>query len=99
MNFEIGHNFKEDLKNNIYSVLNIIYIFCCRSRKEIKHTLSCLLQNNIQGGEVLFEIEKPRLLDFKQHFHTEEVILQQPQEQVLYSILPRQQNRADCFPL
>ena len=27
---------------------------------EIKHALSCLLQNNIRDGEMLFEIEKPR---------------------------------------
>ena len=27
---------------------------------EIKHALSCLLQNNLRGGEMLFEIEKPR---------------------------------------
>ena len=33
---------------------------------------------------MLFEIEKPRLLYFKQHFDTEEIILQQPREQVLY---------------
>ena len=52
---------------------------------------------------MLFEIEKPRryprLLHFKQHFDTEEVILQQPREQVhvhvyIISILPRQQNKA-----
>ena len=46
---------------------------------------------------MVFEIEKPRryprLLYFKQHFDTEEVILQQPREQ------KRQQNRADPFPL
>ena len=43
-----------------------------------------MLQNNLRGGEILFEIEKPRrypsLLNFKQDFDTEEVILQQPQE-------------------
>ena len=37
---------------------------------------------------MLFEIEiskrQPRFLYFKQHFDTEEVILQQPREQVLY---------------
>ena len=33
---------------------------------------------------MLFEIEKPRLLYFKQHFSTSKVILQQPREQVLY---------------
>ena len=38
--------------------------------------LLCLLQNNLRGGEMLFEIEK--------HFDTEEVILQQLREQVLY---------------
>ena len=27
---------------------------------EIKHALSCLLQNNFRGGEMLFEIENPR---------------------------------------
>ena len=27
----------------------------------------CLLQNNIRGGEMFFEIEMPRLLYFKQH--------------------------------
>ena len=40
---------------------------------------SCLLQNNLLGGEMLFEIEKPRLLYFRQHFDTEEVSLQQAQ--------------------
>ena len=53
-----------------------------------KHTFSCLFQNNLRGGEMLFEIEKPRcklrLLYFKQHSNTEEVILQQLQEQALY---------------
>ena len=42
------------------------------------------IENNLRGGEMVFEIEKPRLLYFKQHFDTEEVILQQPREQVLY---------------
>ena len=37
----------------------------------------CLLQNNLLGGEMLVEIEKPGVLNFKQHFDTEEVILQQ----------------------
>ena len=59
---------------------------------------SCLLQNNLLGGAMLFEIEKPRLLYFRQHFDTEEVILQQTREQVFISILPRQQNRTDRFP-
>ena len=40
-----------------------------------------LLWNNLRGGEMLFEIKKPRhkpkLLYFKQHFDTKEVILQQ----------------------
>ena len=39
---------------------------------EIKHALSCLLQNNLRGGEMLFKTEKPRrkprFLYFKQHF-------------------------------
>ena len=52
--------------------------------KKKKHALSCLLQNNLWGGEILLEIEKPTLLYFKQHFDTEVVILQQPREQVLY---------------
>ena len=37
-----------------------------------------LLQNNLQGGEMLFEIEN---LYFKQHFDTEEVIQHQQGEQ------------------
>ena len=61
--------------------------------EEIKHAFSWLLQNNLRGGEMLLEIEKPR------HFNTKEVILQPPQEQVLISILPQQQNRADRLPL
>ena len=44
----------------------------------------CLLQNNLLGIDMLFEIEKEKLLYFKQHFDTEDVILQQPREQVLY---------------
>ena len=59
-------------------------LLSCLNIEEIEHALSCLLQNNLRGGEMLFEIEKPRLLYFKQHFDTEEVILQQPREQVLY---------------
>ena len=43
---------------------------------------------------MLFEKEKPRLLYFKQHFDTEEVILQKPREQVLYL-----QIGADRLPL
>ena len=52
------------------------------------------MQNNRRGGEMLFEIEKPRILYFKQHFDNEKVILQQPREQVLYL-----QNGADRLPL
>ena len=46
--------------------------------------LSCLLQYNLRGGEMLFELEKLSLLCLKQHFDIEEIILQQPQEQVFY---------------
>ena len=55
---------------------------------------------------MLLKIEKPRhikwprQLYFKQLFNTEEVILQQPREDRYFiSILPRQQNIADLFPL
>ena len=37
--------------------------------------LLCLLQNNLLSVEMLFEVEKPRLLYFKQHLDTEEVML------------------------
>ena len=57
------------------------HTYCLRNKARVR---SCLLQNNLRGGEMLFEIDKPRLLYFKQHFDTEEVILQQPREQVLY---------------
>ena len=50
-------------------------LFCWRGRIEIKYLLSWLLQNNLLGVEILFEIET-RLFYFKQHFDTEEVILQ-----------------------
>ena len=43
--------------------------------------LLCLLQNNLLSVEMLFEVEKPRLLYFKQHLDTEEVILQQTQQE------------------
>ena len=57
------------------------------------------MQNNLLGFEMLFEIQKPvgemlfeiektevfaEAIFFKQHFDTEEVILQQPGEQVPY---------------
>ena len=48
------------------------------------HGFSCLLQNNLLGVEMLFEIGESRLLYFKQPFHTEEVILQQTRKRVLY---------------
>ena len=55
--------------------------FCCRGRIEIKYLFSWLLQNNLLGVEMLFEIQKPRLTPrlfyLKQHFSTSEVILQQ----------------------
>ena len=62
--------------------MNSMNVFGHRPVVEIKHALSCLLQNNLRGGEMLFKIENH--LYFKQHFETEEVILQQPREQVLY---------------
>ena len=40
--------------------------------KEIKLASSCLLQYNLLGREILFEIEKPKLLYFKQCFSTED---------------------------
>ena len=52
-------------------------LFCCRGRIEKKDLCSWLLQNNLLGVEMLFEIQKPRLFYFKQHFSTSEVILQQ----------------------
>ena len=55
--------------------------------QEIRHAFSCLLQNILQSGQMMFEIEKvfkPRILYFKQHFSTPEVILQQTQKRVLY---------------
>ena len=48
------------------------------------NALSWLLQNNLRGGEMLFEIEKSRLLHFKLQCETEEVGLQQTREQILY---------------
>ena len=52
-------------------------LFFCRGRIEIKHLFSWLLQNNLLGVEMLFEIQKPRLTPrlfyFKQHFSTSEV--------------------------
>ena len=30
-----------------------------QSNLEFKHALSCLLKNNLRGGEMLFEIAKP----------------------------------------
>ena len=57
-------------------------LFCCRIRIEKKNLFSCLLQNNLLGVEMLFEIQKPRLTPrlfyFKQHFSISEVILQLP---------------------
>ena len=54
-----------------------------QGRIEIKHLFSWLLQNNLLGVKVLFEIQKlrltPRLFYFQQHFSTSEVILQQTQ--------------------
>lgn len=48
--------------------------------QEIKQVFSCLLWNNLQSGELFFEIEKPRrepiLIYFKQHSDTQESILQ-----------------------
>ena len=41
-------------------------------------------QNNLWGEEMFFETEKPRLLYLKKHIDAEEVIPQQPREQVLY---------------
>ena len=47
-------------------------LFCCSGRLEIKYLFSWLLQNNLLGVEMLFEIQKPRLTPrffyFKQHF-------------------------------
>ena len=63
-------------------------LFCCRGRIEIKYLFSWLLQNNILGVEVLFEIQKPRLTPqlfyLKQHFETKEAILQQTRYRLLY---------------
>ena len=54
--------------------------FVAMVKKEIKYLFSWLLQNDLQGGEILFEIQKarltPQLFYFKQHLSTSEVILQ-----------------------
>jgi hypothetical protein len=41
---------------------------------KIMFALASLLYNNHQGAEQLFEINKQRLLYFKQHFDTKEAI-------------------------
>ena len=48
---------------------------------------------------MLFEIETPRLFYFKQNFDTEQVILQQPREQVLYFVISILPNKTERFPL
>ena len=49
---------------------------------------SSLLQNNLRGGDMFFEMEKPksypRLLCFEQHYDTEGNILHQPPGQIFY---------------
>ena len=54
---------------------------CCRGRIEIKYLLLCLLQNNLLGVEVLFEIQKTLANALAFLFQTTflhlEVILQQ----------------------
>ena len=52
-------------------------LFCCRGRIEIKYLLSCLLQNNLLGVEMLFEIQKPRLSISNNISPPRRVILQQ----------------------
>ena len=52
-------------------------LFCCHGRIELKYLFSWLLQNNLLGVKMLFEIQKPRLFYFKQHFSTLDVILLQ----------------------
>ena len=63
-------------------------LFCCRGRIEIEYLFRWLLQNNLLGVEMLFEIQKPRLTPrlfyLKQYFSTSEVILQQTRLRVLY---------------
>ena len=59
------------------------FFFCCRGKIEIKYMylFTWLLQNNLLGVEMLFEIQKPWLLYFKQHSSILEFILQQTQKQ------------------
>ena len=45
-------------------------LFCCHGRIEIKYLFLWLLQNNLLGVEMLFEIQKPQLFCFKQHSYT-----------------------------
>ena len=59
--------------------------FCCRGRIGIKYLLSCLLQNNLLGVKMLFEIQKPQIFYSKQHFDTEEVNLQQKRKMCFIS--------------
>ena len=58
-------------------------LFCCPGRIEIKYLFLWLLQNNLLGVEMLFEILKyrltPRFFYFQQHFSISEVIPQQIQ--------------------
>ena len=56
---------------------------CCRGRIEIKYMFSWLLQNNLFGVEMLFEIQKPQQMPrnfyFKQDFSTSETTQLVPQ--------------------
>ena len=60
-------------------LLRSIHRLCCRGIIGIKYFLSCLLQNNLLGVKMLFEIQKLQVFYSKQHFDTLEVILQQKQ--------------------
>ena len=60
------------------------FFFCCRGKIEIKYLFTWLLQNNLLGVEMFFEIQKRWLLYFKQHSSISEFILQQTQKRVLY---------------
>ena len=55
-----------------------------RDRIEIKYLFSWLLLYNLLGVELLFQIQKPHLLYFKQHFSISEVIPKHPQKRFLF---------------
>ena len=64
--------------------------------------LSSLLQNNLRGGDMFFEMEKwksyPRLLCFEQHTTPRGIFCTNPQDKYFIFSLSGKQNRDDRSP-